>query len=529
MVQRPTTSQPSHQPDSETKLLCSMVNRFSQATIDGTEPLEQSAVAILANADRALHGHQRPCRQEVLNGMALRYGLLGEPPITLEETGVAIGVTRERARQIQNKHKSITCLPLWWPQLDRALEIARGLAPCSETSLADELIQRGVTTIRYSVSSLRACAEFSGRPFDLESADGVVTDVPDSLTAVYRATRKLSERQGLATLIQISDEALDEGIVVSKDDVRSLLSASRSVVWLDNEHVTWPTSARNRLVNTLRTLMSVHQPVPLPAARQAIDAFWTYRNAGRTANQPDLVAPTIAGLNAFCQWHDQFSVDEGGISATVPLDHAEELGMEAALLVELIRTSPNGVLDRTSLMDTAEAYGMNLSTVGLYLSFHPAFVQVDRNVWTVRGTEVPPNMVTATQQAARSRSLAENRELNTGTQPDGRPWLLMAVTSNFRLTGVLLRRWLPTGTPSVRLNLTDGRGEPCGTASYNDENGFTHGFGIYIRRFGLRVGEYLYVLADLEEESASITHGDTALADQVTRAVGVMDSTAPGR
>ncbi|MBT6835931.1 MAG: sigma-70 family RNA polymerase sigma factor, partial [Bacteroidetes bacterium] len=38
----------------------------------------------------------------------LRYGLSGECPLTLEEIGVMMGITRERVRQIQNK--SITKL-----------------------------------------------------------------------------------------------------------------------------------------------------------------------------------------------------------------------------------------------------------------------------------------------------------------------------------------------------------------------------------------------------------------------------------
>jgi RNA polymerase primary sigma factor len=33
----------------------------------------------------------------------LRYGLTGEEPLTLEETGKLLGITRERVRQIQEK------------------------------------------------------------------------------------------------------------------------------------------------------------------------------------------------------------------------------------------------------------------------------------------------------------------------------------------------------------------------------------------------------------------------------------------
>ncbi|QQQ74775.1 hypothetical protein IOD16_27060 [Saccharothrix sp. 6-C] len=490
--------------------------KLAELTFDDSEPLETTVIRILSEADRVIHRERRPCRPAIINGLAARYGLLGQPPSTLEKAGLAMGVTRERARQIQKQHEALYGLHLWWPQLDAALELVKRLAPCADFVLADELIRRGITTIRYSLDSLRACAEFAGRPFDLEVKDGVVTDDPDTLTAVYRATRRLAERQGLATLLQVSDEALDSGVVVTEDDVRALLAASESVVWLNEDHVTWASSARNRLVNTLRTLLSVHQPVDLSSARQAVENFWAYRNSGHTADQADLVAPTITGLRAFCEWHEQFALDGNEISATVPLDANTELGVEAALLVELIRMSPNGVLDRTSLMETAEAFGMNLSTVGLYLTFHPAFVQLDRNVWTVRGTQVASDMVATVQRQARARSLTENRDFRAGVTSNDCPWVMMAVTSNFRLTGVLLRRWLPAGTPSTRFELIDGRGEPCGTAAYNNETGFTHGFGIYVRRFGLQVGEYVYICADPDEETARIVHGGS---DEVRRLV----------
>ncbi len=494
--------------------LARVLRKLAESTFDDAEPLETTVVRILSEADKVIHGGRRPCRPAVINGLAARYGLLGQPPAILEEAGRVMGVTRERARQVQKKHVALYGLYLWWPQLDAALELARSLVPCTEFALADELLHKGITITRYTLDSLCACAKFAGRPFDLDVKDGVVTDDPDALTAVYRATRRLAERQGLATLLQVSDEVLDTGVVATEDDVRALLAASESVVWLDEDHVTWGSSVRNRLVNTLRTLLSVHQPVDLFSAQRAVENFWTYRNSGRTADQADLVAPTVTGLRVFCEWHDQFSVDDDELSATVPLDLNAELGLEAALLVELIRMSPNGVLDRTSLMETAEAFGMNLSTVGVYLTFHPAFVQLDRNAWTVRGTKVASDVVATVQGQARARSLTENRDFRAGVTPNGRPWVMLAVTSNFRLTGVLLRRWLPPGTPSTRFELTDGRGEQCGTAMHNDETGFTHGFGTYVRRFGLRVGEYVYMCADPDEETASITHGSS---DEISR------------
>ena len=46
---------------------------------------------------------------------------------------------------------------------------------------------------------------------------------------------------------------------------------------------------------------------------------------------------------------------------------------------------------------------------------------------------------------------------------------------------------------------------------YNSDNGFTHGLAVYVRRFDIRVGEYVQIIADMDWESAQIVHGDDSL------------------
>jgi hypothetical protein len=99
----------------------------------------------------------------------------------------------------------------------------------------------------------------------------------------------------------------------------------------------------------------------------------------------------------------------------------------------------------------------------------------------------------------------------TGLDANGHPWAALAVTSNLRMSGVLLRKWLPSHFRSVRLAATDGLGDACGTVVYNADNGFTHGLSPYLRRFDIRVGECLLLTADLEWETVQITHGDREL------------------
>ena len=194
------------------------------------QTLEEAAEDIVSRADLIFHEAERergyrpaPCGKDVLEALLLRYGLVGHAPATLDVMGQAIGRTRERARQIQNKHgQALRSTRPSWPQLDRALELARVMAPCREEDLAEEMIRRKLTAIRYSLKSLQACADFGGRDFELEEADGVVGISSPELAALIHAIKALSRRQGLASLLQISDELVDGGIIMSENDVRRI-------------------------------------------------------------------------------------------------------------------------------------------------------------------------------------------------------------------------------------------------------------------------------------------------------------------
>jgi hypothetical protein len=492
---------------------------YDELARQNAQTLEEAAREIISRADQLAHEipipgrrhNTRPCDPEVIEGLLHRYGLLGDSPGTLETMGRVIGRTRERARQIEGSHTAaLRSTRPYWPQLDRALKLARSMVPCHEEDISAQLIRHKLTVLRYSSQSLRACANFAGRDFELEAVNGAVSLSSPELASVVHVTKALAGRQGMASLLQISDDLVDDGIIIPEGNVRTDLMLTHGVVWLDYSHVTWP-GVRNRLVNTLRMMLSVHQPVELESARQAITDFWTYRNAGRTPDQKELIPPTSDALRAFCSWHPDFAIVRAGhgdgIISTVDLDFTTELGVEAAMLVELIRSAPDAATDRVTLLDAAEAVGMKSTTVGVYLSFHPAFTNPARNVWTTLGTQLTSETIHGIQQLALQRSRDEARDLVTGLDPDDRPWAALAVTSNLRMSGVLLRQWLPPDVRSVRLSATDGLGEACGTVVYNADNGFTHGLSPYLRRFDIRVGECLLLTADLEWETVQITHG----------------------
>jgi hypothetical protein len=495
------------------------ISRQQQQTI------EQGARELISKADAIFHeqqnyprrkGPQVPCSSQTIDALLMRYGLTGEPSITLDAMGKIIDRTRERARQIEDRHsEALRSTRPFWPALDNAIALVLSMAPCREDDLVEELIRNKLTTVRFSFKSLRACAEFGGRDFEFEETNGLIGTTSPELSAVIRSAKVISSRQGLASLLQISDEVLHVGLVMSEEDVRAILRLMRQVVWLDDDHVTWSEVPRNRLVNTLRTMLAVHQPVEIEVVLQAITDFWSYRNAGRAADQPDLVSPTSESLVAFCSWHPDFEVDArngvDAITSTVDLDVSAELGLEAAMLVEVIRSSPDSAFDRITLIEAAEAVGMKSTTVGIYLSFHPAFINPARNIWTTLGTDLKDETIERLQGLAQQRSRSEARDFTSGLTSDGHPWVALAVTSNLRMCGAILRKWLPNYVSSLRFSAVDHLGDACGFLAYNADSGFTHGLGVYFRRFDITVGEFLLIIADLDWETVQIIRGDQAL------------------
>ncbi len=83
--------------------------------IDAAAPAEMATRAMLAEAVREVLGELNDREREV---MAMRFGLDGDRPRTLEDVGKAFGVTRERIRQIEAK----TLAKLRHPQRSQRLK-----------------------------------------------------------------------------------------------------------------------------------------------------------------------------------------------------------------------------------------------------------------------------------------------------------------------------------------------------------------------------------------------------------------------
>jgi Sigma-70, region 4 len=370
------------------------------AALISSMTLEAALVDLLRAADAEFHsvGRRRRCEERWLEAMALRIGLVGKPPMTLEEVGRRLGVTRERVRQVMAKHMSLpNCRRPYLPQIDRVLELVHDLVPCSAEEVGAILQRQGITASQPSFDSLRAAAVFTGRSMDLVVSDGLVVRDRREAQAILVAARKLTTRHGVFRAEQLADEVAIEGWKLTDEDAERYLLSAPDVRHLTADYFVHTRAGRNRLVSALRTTLCLRQPMPLAELTAATRRLYEWRNFGGGSSGREVVPPGAHALRAFCLQHDDFVVEETGdtclISSRCPLDWREILSAESRIMVTVLREAPHQVLDRQTFLARCEARGVRSNTAAVHLTYHPAFVRLGRNLWTLLGHEVPPELI----------------------------------------------------------------------------------------------------------------------------------------
>ena len=136
-------------------------------------PERRPVVEMLDQPNRSLEDIARHAVKDLLPGdhpvdgdrvhaLALRLGVLGAPPRTLEEAGKLVGITREAVRQIQSKAEKR--LPLSDPpaELLGAIASVRAMLPEAAPTVGARLQEEGRSEGEFSVESLTRLAALWG-------------------------------------------------------------------------------------------------------------------------------------------------------------------------------------------------------------------------------------------------------------------------------------------------------------------------------------------------------------------------------
>jgi hypothetical protein len=486
------------------------------AAIKG-QPLEQQLGDFLG----ALSRHEG----ERLKAMNDRLGWSGSPPITLEEAGARLGITRERLRQLQvqvnNRLKGIS-FPVYMPALDEALRLVGERSPLSINAASALVRTSGLSRADFHPESLISAAEACGRkpPIRIQTigkkkiVSAAAVPYADS---VLRIAYRQAQASGASNVGEVVAELQSRSINAEAAVVQQVLHNFSDAEFLEED---WfcrrpANPERDRLRNTTRKMLSVASPIELSSLREGIRREYRVRGY-RGMKTWSLLVPPRSVLRAYYRAHPEFMIDENELVKPIdPLDYRVELALNDTILVDVLRSSPACVLDRASLVAECARRSMNLNTLSVYLTYSPVILHIGTDIWSLRGVRVDPAAIEAVRAANALRE-REKRVLDHGWTPQGQLWVAARLPTTSGGTFVL-------GIPGAIRNYLAGRqftvadedGISHGTVRIGDE-GMSHGLGPFLRQRGADEGDILVAEFDLGTGAAVMRLGDDELLDELS-------------
>jgi hypothetical protein len=463
---------------------------------------------------------------ERLSALVDRLGWAGKPPITLEEAGQRLNITRERVRQLQEKVSSRLkgiSYPPFMPGLDEALRALAEASPLGIVSAATFLKERGITKIAFHPESVIAAAIACNRnpPIQLQTINKktIVAAAPfQDADLILRVAYRQAHASGASNVGEVVAEMTANGIVVDKSTVRHVLRDFSEVQFLEEE---WfghrpANPERDRLRNITRKVLSVASPIELGVIREGIRRQYRCRGH-RGLKTWSLLVPPRSVLRAYYNLHPEFVVENGDmIKPAELLDYRLELALNDAILVDALRSSPSCVLDRASLAAECIRRSMNVNTFSQYLTYSPVITHLGTDVWSLRGVRVDPAAVEAVRRANALRQ-KEKRVLDHSWTPGGQLWLAARIPPAHDAAN------LTVNVPGAIRHYLSGRqfdamdedGVSHGLVRINDD-GASYGFTPFLRQRGADEGDILIAEFDLTKNVALLRLGDDELLEEMS-------------
>ena len=456
-----------------------------------------------------------------LDSLLARFGWGGMPPITLEEAGLKLGVTRQRVQQLEIKIRGgFPSHPVVMPALDKALELLQKRTPLQTSEASRLLVKAGLASNPFHPASVLAAAQDCGRSpsFALEIIRGNEMVVPAEMEGMAGPLAGIARRQagasGASNVLEVLSEAEQKGIKVELAQVRYVLQHNPDIQFLVEDWFWAPFGkvARNRLRNVTRKMLSVASPIHVSSLRDGIRRTYRWRNSSRIRSW-ELIAPPKNVLEAFYRAHPEFIVDEtGSVRSQEVLDYQRELGQVEQVIVNVLRSSPACMLDRETLFSACHKRGINDNTLSVYTTYSPVVEHLGIDLWTLRGVRVDPAAVEALRTANLQRP-REKRLMDHGWTSRGTLWIASRLPAS--LSGYILyvpaaiRRLLVSGDYESQSD----SGAPCGTVKISD-SGTTWGYAPYLSQHGADEGDILIVEFDLLTKKATLRLGDDELLQE---------------
>lgn len=431
----------------------------------------------------------------------------GNGGFTLETIGKESGMTRERVRQISQRHLDrLDGKQPHLPALDRALALVSSLAPCLESSVESELVTKRLSKVPFRLQGVLNAAAATSRDcsFIIEEGDRQTYVVPKESAGITKQILQLARKSishwGVTT---IEDVAAEVGGILGKQVsdklVASVVSAQPAFRWLDEASGWfWLTStARNALLNQVEKVLSVCEQVHISELRSGVS-----RNHRREG-----FAPPQRVLLALCQQAGAYEVVGNMVRANPPLDILATLSDSEKLFVDVFRKH-GPLIESRKLEVECQKRGMSRATFGQSLSYSPIITRLARCVYGLRGTEVPPGLA---ESLVVERPRARRMLADYGWLEDGKLFLTYKLSAGTLTNGIVsvpsaMKQYL-VGAHELRVS----DGVPIGRLVVKDSQAW--GLGPLFSRRGGEPGDSLRLLFDLKAKTAIVELGQATVEE----------------
>lgn len=265
-------------------------------------------------------------------------------------------------------------------------------------------------------------------------------------------------------------------------------------------------NGRNKIVNLTNKMLSLNSPMSLQTLREGMRRH----ERGRDRSSP----PPLEVLEAFYRSRPEYGVDQyGRISLTTGLPSWSHVSPAEQQMIKVLRTAPNALMDRNTLVEACYAAGMNLATVTQFTSYNPCLERIAPNVWVPRGTSVSPAVLAEFRRAHGWRN-APSSDVETGWDRNGRPWWA------FKVSVALIAAGGATTIPSSIRSVL-GRdyecftedGHPCGVLHASADTSFVWGWGRFFSVASVDAGDFIRASFDIGGRRVFLEVGGSELLE----------------
>jgi hypothetical protein len=449
--------------------------------------------------------------------IADRLGWSGVKPPTLKECAERIGLTRERVRQLELQVEArIPRHEVYMPPLDAALILLERHTPIGLEQGSALLREAGLTRTHFHIPTLLDIARLLNKQTTLRisttgagrflHADGDA----EIVSRLLRTARKLTSRSGLSSIAQLQDALEMGGSRIDTQSLERVLRALSPIVRFVDEgwfEVTDVSPERNRLRNAIRRILSVTSPQSVSSIREGIRRVYRLRSVScDPASSP--IVPPLAALRSYITSNVEFALDGNLVSSAAPLDYLQELGETERVMVDVLRSSAAGVLERRSFAEGCVSRGMNENTFNVYTTYSAVLEHIGTDLWKPRGATVDPAAVEAVRAANRIRP-RERRVREFEWTEDGRLKLALLIVGRagdslvFGCPGPV-RRFLAGQEFECYVK---GTRLGCGTIGV-DDNGSMYGWRTFVDRYGLDRDDILTAEFDTVTHTVFLSIGE---------------------